>query len=175
MSPKIKHDSLQGILDFIKSTHPHLESRKGVYCLKLWREPDGTRIPLEIMTGVRIKSFSIYNNSTVIVCLHSHGIEFKSKIIQSFDSTLYLPDLAMINVYDYSAEFLTNFGIDFIYLEQTKEAKTVMLAEWIHDIPKNLRAQWFKDEETERLLSGIGIGRKLHRSKSMDRHLDLGD
>lgn len=175
MSPKIKHDSLQGILDFIKSTHPHLESRKGVYCLKLWREPDGTRIPLEIMHGVRIKSFTIYNESTVIIQQHSHGMEFKNKFSHSFDATLYLPDLAMINVYDYSAEFLTNFGIDFIYLDQTKEAKIVMLAEWIHDIPKNLRAQWFRDEETERLLSGIGIGRKLLRPTSVGRHLDLED
>lgn len=173
--PKIKHDSLQGILDFIKSTHPHLESKKGLYCLKLWREPDGTRIPLEIMTGVRIKNFAIYNNDTLIVQQHSHGIEFQKRVTQSFDSTFYLPNLAMINVYDYSAEFLTNFGIDFVYLDQTKEAKIVMLAEWIHDIPKNLRAQWFKDEETERLLSGIGIGRKLHRSTPMGRHLDLGD
>ncbi len=173
--PKIKHDSLQGILDFIKSTHPHLESRKGVYCLKLWREPDGTRIPLEIMNGVRIKSFKIYNESTVIIQQHSHGMEFKKRFTQTFDATLYLPNLAMINVYDYAAEFLTNFGIDFVYLDQTKESKIVMLAEWIHDIPRNLRAQWFRDEETERLLSGIGIGRKLLKPKSVGRHLDLGD
>ncbi len=173
--PKIKHSSLQSILDFIKSTHPHLESKRGLYCLKLWREADGTRIPLEIMTGVKIKSLSIYNENTLIVQQHSHGMEFKKQITHSFDSTLYLPDLAMINVYDYSAEFLTNFGIDFVYLDQTKEAKIVMLAEWIHDIPKNLRAQWFRDEETERLFSGIGIGRKLLKPKSVGRHLDLGD
>ena len=172
---KIKHDSLQEILDFIKNIHPHLESGRGVYCLKMWREPDGTRIPLEIMNGVRIKSFTIYNDNTVIIQQHSHGIEFKKKVSQSFDSTLYLPNLAMINVYDYSAEFLTNFGIGFIYLDQTKEAKIVMLAEWVHDIPKNLRAQWFKDDEAERLLSDIGIGRKLHRPISPGRHLDLGE
>lgn len=172
---KIKHDSLQGILNFIKSIHPHLESNKGLYCLKMWREPDGTRIPLEIMTGVRIKEFWIHNENTLGIKQHSHGMQFKNKVTHCFESTMYLPDLAMINVYDYSAEFLTNFGIDFIYLDQTKEAKVVMLAEWIHDIPKNLRGQWFKDDETERLLGDIGIGRKLHRPKSMDRHLDLGD
>lgn len=171
----IKHDSLQSILDFIKSIHPHLDSKRGLYCLKLWRDTDGTRIPLEVMNGVKIKDFKIYNDNTVIVQQHSHGMEFKNRITHSFDSTLYLPDLAMINVYDYSAEFLTNFGIDLVYLDQTKEAKIVMLAEWIHDIPKNLRGQWFKDEETERLLSGIGIGRKLHRSVSLGRHLDLED
>lgn len=174
-NPKIKHKSLQSILDFIKSTHPHLESKKGVYCLKMWREPDGMRIPLEIMNGVRIKEFSIYNENTLIIQQHSHGMIHKKQVSHSFDATLYLPNLAMINVYDYSAEFLTNFGIDFIYLDQTKEAKIVMLAEWIHDVPKNLRAQWFKDEETERLLSGIGIGRKLHRPITVNRHLDLGD
>lgn len=172
--PKIKHDSLQGILDFITSIHPHLY-QKGLYCLKLLREPDGTRIPFEIMNGVRIKNFSIYNSNTLIITQHSHGLVFKGKSTHCFDSTLYLPDLAMINVYDYSAEFLTNFGIDFIYLDQTKEAKIVMLAEWIHDIPKNLRAQWFKDDETEQLLGGIGIGRKLYRPKSTGRHLDLKD
>lgn len=171
--PKIKHDSLQGILDFIRSIHPHLESRRGVYCLKLWRHRDGTRIPIEIMNGVRIKEFTIYNEDTLIIQQHSHGTQFLNQSTHSFDATLYLPDLVMINVYDYSAEFLTNFGIDFVYLDQTKEAKIVMLAEWIHDVPKNLRAQWFKDEETERLLSGIGIGRKVHRPVLARRHLDL--
>lgn len=172
--PKIRHESLQGILDFINSIHPHLTSKRGLYCLKLWRESDGTRYPLEIMNGVRIKSFSIYNENTLIIQQHTHGISFKDKFTQTFDSTLYLPDLCMINVYDYCAEFLTNFGIDFVYMDQSKESKIVGLAEWIHDVPKNLRAQWFKDDETERLLSGIGIGRKLLRSDVAGRHIDLG-
>lgn len=174
MESKIRHDSLEGILDFIKRSHAFLQAKRGVFCLKLWRQPDGARHPLEIMTGVRIKHFSVYDKATVIVQQHSHGTIFRNNSTHAFDATFYLPDMAMINVYDYCTEFLTNFGIDFVYLDQSKEAKIVMLAEWIHDVPKNLRAQWFRDDETEKLLSGIGIGRKLARPLETGRYLDLG-
>lgn len=169
----MKYESLQEILDFIETIHPKLHSPPGVYCLRMRRTHEGARIPFEELRGVRIKSFEVYDTNTVIATLHSHGMAFKSNRLNTFDGTIYLTDLAMINVYDHSAEFLTNSSIDFVYLEQDKGAKTVMLAEWIHDVPKNLRAQWFKDSETERLLSEVGLGRKVRQRINLGRHLDL--
>lgn len=170
---KIVYESLAEIVDFISATHKHLDAKSGVYCLKLWRHPDGKRVPIEEMRGVRIKEMMLHDKTTLIIRQTSHGTLFKGSYIHSFDSTLYLPDLAMVNVYDYAAEFWTTMGLDFVYLEQTKEAKTVMLAEWIHDIPRNLRAQWFKDDETEDLLGDVGVGPKITRRNVMGRHLDL--
>ncbi len=90
-----------------------------------------------------------------------------------FDATLWLPNVAMINVYDHSGEFWTTDAVDFVYLEQTKEAKTVMLAEWMHPGPRDLRAQWFRDEEAETMLKDIGSGRKIEHLASVARNLDL--
>jgi hypothetical protein len=170
---KIVYETLEEIVDFISATHTHLNAKNGIYCLKLWRRPDGTRIPIEEMMGVRIQEMVVYNKTTLILRQTSHGTLFKGSHIHSFNSTLYLPDLAMVNVYDYAAEFWTTMGMDVAYLEQTKEAKTVMLAEWIHDIPRNLRAQWFKDDETEDLLGDVGLGPKITRRADLGRNLDL--
>lgn len=166
-----KFDNLESALAHLKNKHKQL--LKGVYCLKLMRRSDGTRVPFEELRGIRIKDFQVYDTNTVIIVQHSHGTRFNSKQISTFDAVTYLPDLAMINVYDYSAEFLTNVGIDFVYLEQTKEAKTVMLAEWIHDTPRLLRAQWFKDDETEQLLKGIGLGQKIQQFVPLGRNLEI--
>jgi len=170
---KIVYETLAEIIDFIGATHTHLDSKNGVYCLKLWRHADGKRVPIEEMRGVRIKEMMLHDKTTLIMRQMSHGTLFKGSYVHSFDSTMYLPDLAMVNVYDYAAEFWTTMGLDFAYLEQTKEAKTVMLAEWIHDIPRNLRAQWFKDDETEDLLGDVGLGPKITRRTDMGRNLDL--
>jgi len=170
---KIIYDTLDEIVDFIRQNHRHLDSKNGIYCLKLWRQPNGTRVPVEEMKGVRIKSFTVFNKNTLIIQQVSHGTAFKGSQIHSFTSTLYLPDLAIINVYDYGAEFWTTMGLDFSYLEQTKESKMVMLAAFVHDAPRILRAQWFKDEETERLLDEVGMGPKIHKYMPLGRHLDL--
>lgn len=168
----IKFDNLEVALDHIKTKH-NRQLSKGVYCLKLVRRRDGTRVPFEELRGVRIKEFKIYDDNTLVIFQHSHGTVFQNRVTTSFDATTYLPDLAMINVYDYSAEFMTTLGIDFVYLEQSKEAKTVMLAEWVHATPRLLRGQWFKDEETEQMLNGIGLGPKIQQFVPLGRHLEL--
>lgn len=170
---KIVYETLEEIREFILREHRHLDSKNGIYCLKLWRQPNGTRVPVEEMKGVRINNFTVYNKNTLIVHQRSHGTAFKGSQIHSFSSTLYLPDLAIINVYDYGAEFWTTMGLDFAYLEQTKESKMVMLAEFVHDIPRILRAQWFKDEETEKLLDEVGMGPRIHQYIPLGRSLDL--
>ena len=170
---KTVFNSLDEILEFIRSTHTHINKPAGVYCLKLWKQPDGTRVPIEELKGVRIKNFSVYNKNTVIIHQVSHGSSGGAKSFHMFEATTYLPELAMINVYDYSAEFLSTTCLDFAYLEQTKGAKIVFLSEFIHNVQQNLRAQWFRDKETEELMSEVGLGPRLRQSIQMDRYLDL--
>ncbi len=159
---------LKKILDFLTNAHRHISSRSGLYCLKLLRQPDGSRIPIEVMNGVRIKNFILYDNNTVI-------IEQSSEEVSQwrFTAQTYLSNLAMINVYDYSAEFLTTNSVDFVYLRQTKDAKIAMLAEWIHEKPGVLRAQWFGDEDAEEILANVGPTRYIKRAVSVGRNIDL--
>ena len=170
---KIFHETLDDIIAFIQQSHKHINAKNGIYCLKLWGQPDGKRVPVEEMKGVRINGFTAYDKNTLIISQVSHGTTFKGSQIHSFTSTIYLPDLAIINVYDYGAEFWTTMGLDFAYLEQTKESKMVMMAEYIHDVPRILRAQWFKDRETEELLDEVGMGPKINRFMPLGRNLDL--
>lgn len=170
---KLRFESLQDTVDFIVKTHKHLRSKCGVYCLKLLRNSDGSRIPFEEMNGVKIDEFEVHDSDTIIVKQHSHGTSFRGGILHAFDAKIWLTGLAMINVYDYSTEFWSTKGIDFVYLQQTKEAKTVLLSEWLHGTPKNLRGQWFRDDEAEELLNEIGLGRRVKQTIRIGKHLDL--
>jgi len=167
-------DALEEILGFILETHTSLHSTTGVYYLKMLRKPDGSRVPFEETKGMRIKDFTIYNENTVIIEQHSHGTTFKNHRIHTLDVVTYLPNLEMINVYDHSAEFCSASAIDFVYLEQTKSVKTVMLAAWIHDVPRVLRAQWFRDEAMQKTLEEVGVGRKLRRFIPK-RNIEVGE
>ena len=71
---KIKYDSLQDILDFIRSTHRHLQSTAGIYCLRLYRNADGLRVPFEEFRGVRIKNFEIYDLLVIITTQRPYAL-----------------------------------------------------------------------------------------------------
>ncbi len=171
MSTQFK--TLEDTLKYIEKNHPYINGRNGVYCLKLWRQSDGTRLPIEETKGVRIRSLNVFNKNTVVIQLMSHGTAFQGRAMHTFDSTLYLPDLVMVNVYDYGTEFWSNARMDFSYTQQTKESKLVMLAEWIHDAPRNLRGQWFRDDDMEKTLNDVGLGPKLKQYIPLGRNLDL--
>lgn len=165
--------ALSEIVEFIKHKHVHIRGNKGVYALKLIRQPDGTRIPFEEMRGVRIKNFIVDDDNTLVIEQHSHGIAFPGRSTHVFDARIFLSNLAMVNVYDYSAEFLTIDSIDFTYILQTKEASVVMLSEWINDEPGILRAQWFMDRDIEKVLATLGLDRKFKEGSSFGRNIDL--
>lgn len=165
-------ETLHDVVEYITKKHSHLQSMKGVYALKLLRQADGSRIPFEEMSGIRIKKFTIFTNNTLILEQHSHGYTYKNQNIQNFDARLYLSNLAMINIYDYSAEFLTIDSIDFTYIEQSKEARVVMMSEWINEEPGILRAQWFMDDDIDKILDRVGLRNRTRRLVA-SRNLDL--
>ncbi len=171
--------TLSEIVEFIKNKHTHLNHTNGVYALKLIRQADGTRLPFEEMRGVRIKNFIVDDDNTLVIEQHSHGKMLRGGLPSSyapshvFDARIFLTNLAMVNVYDYSAEFLTVDSIDFTYIEQTKEASVVMLSEWLNEQPGILRAQWFMDADVEKVLIAVGLESKLKREPSCGRNIDL--
>ena len=170
---KILHESLEDIVEYIRKQH--FGVNKEIYALKLIRQFDGKKIPIEEMRGITLQNISIHDKRTLILTQKAALANTGPNIspYPFFESNLYLSELIMINVYDYSAEFISETNFDFTYSLQTKDAKTVMLAEWVHKKPKNLRAQWACDTDTEKLLESIGEGPKIHRQVSIPRGIDL--
>ena len=170
---KILHESLEDIVKYIRKHH--FGVNKEIYALKLIRQFDGKKIPIEEMRGITLQNISVHDKRTLILTQKADLANTGNKIspYPFFESNLYLSELIMINVYDYSAEFISETNFDFTYSLQTKDAKTVMLAEWVHKKPKNLRAQWACDTDTEKLLESIGEGPKIHRQVSIPRGIDL--
>lgn len=171
-------ETLSEIVKFIERSHTHINSNNGVYALKLLRHPDGTRVPFEEMRGIRIQKFIVDDDNTLIIQQHSHGktirwAEDTRSLTYVFDARMFLSNLAMVNVYDYSAEFLTVNSIDFTYIEQTKEASVVMLSEWLNEQPGILRAQWFMDSDIEKVLAIVGLEHKIKRESVAIRNIDL--
>ncbi len=165
--------TLSEVVDFIKKKHTHINHNKGVYALKLIRQPDGTRLPFEEMRGLKIKKITVENNNTLVIEQQSHGLAFRGNKTYVFDARMFLQNLAMINIYDYSAEFLTVNSIDFTYIQQTQQAEVVMLSEWINGETGVVRAQWLMDKDIEKVLNTIGLNHKLRREEVCNRNIDL--
>jgi len=172
MSSFVHCESLDAVVKLVQSNF-HCDSRYGVRLAKLWRQYDGSRIPLEYTTGVRIKNIEVFNNNTIIIEQHSHGTLFQSRKLHSFDSTLYLPDLFIVNIYDYSVEFWSLIGLNFVILDQTYSSKIAIMSQWIHDKSQTLRAQWYKDDESKNLIDHLSGEPMLHSQDEVFRNLDI--
>lgn len=182
MKPSIKtFATLDGMLDFINRKYVDSFRKKGSYCLKMLRRRDGSRVIFEEMNGVLIDKFETYDSNTVVVYQRSHGKVFqyhKEGLLQVdqraiFDARIFLQDLAMINVYDYSIEFLTVEGIDFVCLVKDRSASMSILSDWIDDQQGILRVQWVRDREAEEILDGVGPDKIIELLAPNTRNVDL--
>ncbi len=142
-----KYITLQEVVEHIQREHRNINSFNGVNAWKMLRLSNGSKIPFEELQGVRLRNFSIYDHNTLIIEQQSN-----TKINEVFFCRIYLFDLIMINIYDFSAEFYTSSGINMFYTERTTDAKVLMLSSFIHNSSDPIRAQWFRDDETEALL-----------------------
>jgi len=169
-----KLETLLDVITFIGNKHKSIGlNNAGVYALKLLRQSDGTRIPFEEMQGIRIKDFIIQNDNSLVVEQEAHGTAFRGRKSITYDARIYLSNLAMINIYDYSAEFLTVNSVDFVYIENTKNASVVMMSEWINEQPGVLRGQWFMDRHAEKVFASIGVNSNTKNQEGFDRNIDL--
>jgi len=170
----LRMSTLAEILSHLAEAHKDcFASVKGVYFLKLWKQPNGDRLVIEEGKGVRIKEMLLAQCDSVTIRQHSHGTLMKKKALHTFESTLHLPKLIAVNAYNHSAEFISSLGVDFVYLAQNPDAKKLIMSAWTKDESFKMRAQWFKDEETEALLNDVGIGPKINRHIPLPRNLDL--
>ncbi len=180
MIPSVKiFTTLDGVLNFIDRKHLGSLRKKGTYCLKMLRRRDGSRIVFEEMNGVLIDKFETYNSNTVVVHQRSHGKTFQFNetctTVVAFTSQIFLQNLAMINVYDFSIEFLTVEGIDFACLLKNRSASMSILSDWIDDQKSPLRAKWNQDPEAEEMLKGVGPDVVIEPRIPAARNVDLSE
>lgn len=173
-------DKLEEIVDFMLRKHKGLrDSFGGVTCYKSLRKPDGKRIPFEESRGFKIVKFTATGENTLSINQLATGYQFRGEKKHTMTSNLFLQDLVLINVYDLRAEFFSTSSIDFTYIVQDKDVNTKvqMLHEWINEDNGIIRAQWtHKDENIERLLDEISVGRKVQVQDSFSsRPLSLDD
>lgn len=171
-------DNLNDIVDFILRKHKTLRgSFGGATCYKMLRKPDGTRIPFEESRGFKIIKFTVMGDNTLNINQLAAGYQFKGEQKHTMSSHLFLQDLVLINVYDHRAEFFSTSSIDFTYIVQDKGVNVQMLHEWVNEDNGIIRAQWtHKDENIERLLDEISVGRKVQVQESFSsRPLSLDD
>lgn len=164
-------DKLDDVVAYIQRKHGFLRTT-GVECYKLIRR-NKDRIPFEHSISSKIEDISVYSNDTLVINQMMSGLQFRGNKSISLKSTMYLHDLALINVYDHIAEFFSWSSIDFAYLERDKfygEITAKMLQEWILQEPGEIRAQWrCVNHKTEKLLEELGVGRSYSEPEIQPR------
>lgn len=173
-----RFETLPDLMTFIQTKHRKINSKQGgVQGYKMFRKPDGRRILFEEIKGFRIFRFQAVDDRTLTIDTLATGFAFRNNEKITVSSRLFLPDLAVINVYDHRAEFFSSSSIDFAYIEDDKVVELQMLEEYINDDPGIVRAQWLaKDDDVDRILDEVTGGRKAKPQLSTEnpRFLHLG-
>jgi hypothetical protein len=167
---------LPEIVEHIKKKHSNLNfNKEGVYGMKFVKRTNGSRVLIEDISGFRVFSYSVYNDSTLIITQFATGMSFKNNTKINMSSRLFLDKLVMINVYDHAAEFFTANSIDFAYAENGHIPAIEFLDEMLSPSTYgNVKAQWVcHDPDVEQMLDEISFGRRIVKSIEMGRGIDL--
>jgi len=169
------YDTIDQIINYIVKKHRTIKdpTKHGVHGLMMLRKANGSRVIFGEIKGFRIFDWHTADNLLTIDCM-SVGYAMKGlhKIQQS--SRLLLQDLAIINVYDHCAEFLSELGVDFAYTVNEYAAEMQHLHEWINEEPGILRARWINNNnDTQELLDRLSSGRKIREVEIEGRQVDM--
>lgn len=168
-------ETIQEVMEYILRNHRALKSGSGFHGYKFFRKADGSRIPFESVDGFRIFNFECDKTSLRVDQMAS-GFEYRGKQRVQQSSRLWLTDLVMINVYSHSAEFFSQSSIDFSYIEKTFDSEIELLSEWTRNVVPVLRAQWVaKDNDIDRILDDLALGRKIKTAEHRVRFIDMDD
>jgi hypothetical protein len=169
-------ETIAEIMEYILRKHRNLKSPNGgFYGYKLLRKTDGKRIPFEEVDGFRIFNYDITGNDLRLDQMSS-GFEFRGRRKIQQTAKLWLTDLVLVNVYDHSAEFFSQASIDFIYVEKSKESEIELLSEWVRNVTPVIRRQWMRqDDDIDRILDSLSIGRRLITVNQPPRMIDMED
>lgn len=137
-----KFDNIDDIVKFMLIKHKSVTLQKfGFIGYKLLRKPSGRRIVFEEIKGFRILKHSVFDNDLIIQSMAS-GLSFRKETKMVVESTLFLTDLALINVYDNRSEFFSNSSIDFSYIMNDYSSGITVTSEWLNNKVGELRGQW---------------------------------
>lgn len=179
-----RYETLEEVVQYITKRHRYIKvpvsgvsgpsSKGGAYALKMLRKPNGKRIIFEEVKNFRIFDWVVHPDNVLCIDTIAVGMAFKGQHTISQSARLFLQDLAVINVYDHSAEFFSRSSIDFTYIEHSYAAQQQILHEWVRGDPGILRAQWLDpNDDIERLLEEFSIGRKISEVELGERVIDM--
>jgi hypothetical protein len=142
---KIKH--LIELNDFIFSYHPSIKIEGiGVTAFKLLKNKTSKTI-IEETKGWRITKFVVDNNSIIIKFLANYSSLNSFKKNKILSSNLYLRDLCMVNIFEDSAEFITNGLLDFSYVVNDEFTESKLLKNWISKKDTKPIIQWINEDQ----------------------------
>lgn len=176
-----KLQTLEEVVQYINLKHKYLNNSVDIF--KFIKYPNGQRKMIQEVKGGRIYNFDPIDKNVLIMTDSYYGQSqvntpgkkgsFKLHLKETI-SRNYICDLVMINLYDYSAEFLTTDKIDISYVDGSKATKTILMAEWIQNINSELRAQWILDPEMDELIDEMTHGsKKINVARKMNRNIEI--
>lgn len=168
--------TIDEIVEFILSNHKKIRDKGqdgGVTASFMFRK-GGKRWVFNEINNFRIFDWDVLPNNCLSVQTISTGYIFRgNRQIQQTSRTI-LPGLAVINVYDHSAEFFSEDGIDFAYTINTEDANFQHIYEWSRGIVGDLRATWVDETNTtEKLLMHLASGPKIVLIPDVVRSVDM--
>jgi len=170
------YNTIDQIVNYIIKKHRTIRdpAKHGVHGLMMLRKMNGSRMIFGEIRGFRILDWSVFEDNVLSIDSIAVGYAMKgSKKLQQ-TSRLLLQGLAIINVYDYCAEFLTESGVDFAYTVNEYAAEMQHIREWVHKEPGILRARWIDDtNDTQILLDRLASGRIIKEVETEGRQVDM--
>lgn len=169
-----QYEDISQILEYMSKKHVNLQShQKGVKGYKFFKHGN-SRLLFEEITGFQIVDFQVFDNSDISITTVAKGFTYKNNVKTTVTAKLFLNDLALINVYEHSAEFLTCNSIDFSYIENDYDVSLKIFSNWLAKSPSELKAQWVKGDSVyaRKLLQEFSVNKNLapvenHRSRNI--------
>lgn len=169
--------TLEEVVEYILNRHKKIRDRSqegGVRASLMWRKSDGKRQVFSEMNNFRIFDWDVLPNNSLSIQTIATGFAFRgNKEIQQTARTI-LSDLAVVNVYDWAAEFFSENSVDFAYTMNSEDANFQHLHEWTKGVPGELRATWINENnDTEAILNNLSGGRKVFVIDQNSRQVDM--
>jgi len=168
--------TIDEIINFILQRHKKIRDKGqegGVHGTFMYNR-GGKRVAFAEVNNFRIFDWDVLPNNCLSIQTIATGYTFRgNKQIQQTARTI-LSDLAVINVYDYAAEFFSENLVDFAYTMNTEDGYFHHLIEYSRSKTGELRATWVNESnDTERLLMSLASGPKIILADDPSRNVDM--
>ena len=172
-----KCSKLEEVVSFILRRHYKVSdtgSSGGVNASFMYKQYDGKRVVFCEMSNFRIIDWQVMGEDSLSMQTMATGYTFKGNKHVTQSAQCILSNLAIINVYDFAAEFFSENSVDFAYTLGTRDANIQHIYEWIRGDTGTLRASWVNENNTtEQLLNRLSGGDKIIIKKDPSRKVDM--